>query len=170
MTRNSWALALLSFAMLAPQTITAARADVVIQSPSVFTIGAPLRVVRTQSSFMLTPLQTLPVMPDRTILLQQSVPQPTTITNSVVLEKNIGDVSDFRHRLQMLSDQIDLGSKSGWLSADAAAGLRAREQELMTQLDAIAAGGTLTRETNDSLEKQINVLNQDVADAASQAQ
>ncbi|HEY9792934.1 MAG TPA: hypothetical protein V6D22_21210 [Candidatus Obscuribacterales bacterium] len=99
--------------------------------------------------------------------LGQTVIQKS-ITQSVLVPTTTGPMSNFLHRLDMIRDQISLGLQKGMLSADAAASLSDRTTNLTALADGMLAKGMITDSANDTLEAQINLLNQDVAGAMMQ--
>lgn len=136
------------------------KADVLVQQTFAAPVVAPsaLLPIETQlpaAAPLVEPqLLTLPLQLER-----------RTITNSVVLSRPIGQISDFRHRLNMLRDQITLGAAKGLLTSARAADLQNRYAMLSNNEAAFESQGFITPAENDTLEQQINLLNQDVSNS-----
>jgi hypothetical protein len=159
--------ALLSCAVTA--SVQPAFSQIIFQQNPGITV-VPMTVSRhvvTTPSMMVVPTRTVTTYSrTETIINSPDVLQPNVLEQSVVLAPNIGVISDFRHRLGNMRDQIAMGLAKGLMTADAATVLTARADSLAAQLDGMPL---LRREENDAIEAQINLLNQDVANAMAPA-
>jgi hypothetical protein len=147
---------------------------IVREQPSVIVREQPSVIVRQQPSVIVREQPSVIIRQQPAMITQEQRSVVTTESPSAVLERSvlvptaIGPMSDFRHRLDLIRDQISLGLQNGSMNADAAADLSRRYSDLSAFANGLMSRLPISQLDNDSLEQQINLLNQDVSHAMGQ--
>lgn len=155
-----------------------ARADIVVQTAPVAVQRA---VIYARPSAILLPGMVTTRYYDSTRVLTQPaviVPHPTTSARIEAVEQTISEpalittttvastrMENFKARLDAIGDQITLAESNGWLAPGVAETLRTRRDSLSAANAGFLSRGYMSTSENNWLEKQINLLNQDVAAA-----
>ncbi len=132
-------------------------------------IVRPMRTTTVQRTYYTpAPVQSMSRLE---ILTQPAVITPrvttSTITNSALLSSTLSAMSDYRARLDNISQQISMGESRGWLNSATASSLQAEYRGLSARADMLMSPGEGNSASTDMLEKDINVLNQNVTDLMS---
>lgn len=159
--------------LLSGSCIMSAQADTIFfRSQPVQIIDRPvvktIPVIVPSTTFVAPSTSTVQTVTQSAVIVPttESAITDRTLTNEYLfLSPSIGTMSNFRRRLDNISEQISLGESRGWLSADAAGIFQGEYRVLATEADNVMARGGGTRDENSFLEQQINLLNQKVSSA-----
>lgn len=151
------AIALAALICAAPWASAQADHILVVPAHNVRAVPKRMSVHQAPAAVRQTVVQT-----PATRLQVTSVPlESRTVTQSVLIAPR---QSDFKHRLDMLRDQIELGKQRGLMSHSSAATLSEEQAQLSFTETALRERG-FTSSEDAWMEKSINVLNRLVSDA-----